>query len=121
MNAGEHWLEIETGRNVTLSLRNSKGVIGESATLTKTGLRELAAMAPGVIEEVGPLRFYRTEKDLRISFVDPTEENHTSGFDRISFEDLGEALAPEKKPTKKTAPKRKKPTTGKKKKATTTQ
>lgn len=101
MQAKEHWLEVETGRSTQISLMGPKGRISDAIVLTQQMARELAAMQPGVIIEAGPMRFYRTEDDVRISFTEPGEEGEPAGFDRFDADEFTAAFDKPRKVTPK--------------------
>ena len=90
----KNWLEIEKdGRSFYVSLRTSKGILGgERTEVSKVILQSMTHFSPGVIVEVGPMHFYRTEEDVRIAFDDDLAEDGLSGYDRVDHEDLVEAI-----------------------------
>jgi hypothetical protein len=83
MPTKSHWLEIEKeGSKLFVSLRSAKGIIGAERTAIKpVVLENVATMLPGVIMKNGPLRFYRTEDEMRVSFDEL--EPGLSGYDEI--------------------------------------
>ena len=90
----KNWLEIEKdGREFYVSLRTSKGILGgERTEIPKVVLQSMTHFSPGVIIEVGPMHFYRTEEDVRIAFDDDLAEEGLSGYDRVDHDDLVEAI-----------------------------
>jgi hypothetical protein len=89
----KNWLEIEHDGDYFVSLRTSKGILGgERAKVSRVVLDSMTQFLPGVIVEVGPLHFYRTEEDVRIAFdVDDAMEG-LHGYDRVDHEVLVEAI-----------------------------
>jgi len=90
----KNWLEIEKdGSDYYVSLRTAKGILGgERTEVAKVVLQSMTHFLPGVIIEVGPLHFYRTEEDVRIAFDDDLAEEGLSGFDRVDHDDLVAAI-----------------------------
>ena len=87
----KNWLEIEKDGDYYVSLRSAKGIVGgERTNISRVVLRGLAEMSPGVILKVGPLRFFRTDKDVRISFTE--DEEGISGYDQVDHEKLVDAI-----------------------------
>ncbi|MEA2553326.1 MAG: hypothetical protein QOJ65_1502 [Fimbriimonadaceae bacterium] len=89
MKAKSHWLEIEKdGSEYRVTLRSKTGVIGDPGVLTRAQLQELVIAGPGVIIKGGPLRIYKTEGDIRISFTEEEADAGLSGFDRVDVEEF---------------------------------
>ena len=72
MRTKSHWLEIDQeGNHYFVSLRNDKEILGQHRTpIDKVVLENLVHVLPGVIIKNGPIRFYRTEEDVRVSFTE---------------------------------------------------
>ena len=93
MKISRHWLEIEgDGDDYRVSLQNDKGVVGggDPAPIKKVLLENLAGVGAGVILKNGPLRFYKTDEDVRVSFTE--EEEGQLGFDRLDTKEFTQAI-----------------------------
>jgi hypothetical protein len=111
MPSKRHWLEFEHDGDYYVSLRTATNILGDGRTkIAKVILQNMKRFSPGVIIQVGPLHFYRTEDDVRVSF-DESEavEEGLSGYDRVDHEELIEAIdkvlgrEPHARPRKKKA------------------
>lgn len=116
MKASSHWLQIDSGtEGYHVSLENAKGPLaGAYAPITGELLENLADVGAGVIIKIDPLRFYKTDKDVRISFTEDAERPDLTGFDRVDVKEFTEAIREilggeghEEKKHKRTATKRK--------------
>src|SRR5579885_387913 len=94
MKTKGHWLELEKdGSRYYASLRTANHILGgERIPIEKVVLRNLLKVAPGVILKNGPLRFYKTEDEMRISFTELEEDDSLSGYDTIDEEQLAQAI-----------------------------
>lgn len=93
MEAGKHWLEIEHDGKYYVSLRTAKDIVGgKRVEVSKVVLEGMTHFAPGVIVEVGPLHFYRTPDDVRVSFDEEDAMEGLSGFDILNHEELVAAI-----------------------------
>src|SRR5437016_8113632 len=94
MRTKSHWLEIDQeGNHYFVSLRNDKEILGQHRTpIDKVVLENLVHVLPGVIIKNGPIRFYRTEEDVRVSFTEDEAEEGLSGYDRIEYDEFAKAI-----------------------------
>lgn len=100
MKASKHWLEIERdGGEFHVALRNDKGVIGADGptAVSRELLEHLAESGAGVIIRNEPLSFYKTEDDVRVSFIENTDEDAKKsdeplGFDRLDVKEFDKAV-----------------------------
>jgi len=124
MKAKSHWLELEKdGHGIYVCLRNAKGIIGDERTPIKpVVLQNLITIASGVIIKNGPLRFYRIDDEMRVSFNELESEEGLFGYDTIDEREFESAVlkivgkedheppkakrATAAKPKKKVAPKK---------------
>lgn len=115
MRESHQWLELSReGSEYRVVLRGKSGDVGDSATaISREVLEALADVAPGVILKDGPLRFFKTEQDFRVSFTELADEEGPSGYDRLDsgefIKAIREVLAPEKHTKKKSPSTAKKP------------
>ena len=94
MKSKSHWIEFEHDGDYYVSLRTGTSIIGGTRTkIAKVILENMTRFSPGVIVQVGPLHFYRTDEDVRVSFdeVQAVEEG-LSGYDRVDHDDLVDAI-----------------------------
>ena len=92
MKVGKHWLELDDEDGIHVALHNSSGPIGGRPTrIDRVVLEAIADSLPNVIIKNGPLRFYKTEEDMRISFTEDEHQKGLSGYDRISTKEFVEA------------------------------
>lgn len=98
MEASNHWLEVDRdGREFHIALRNDRGVIGaEGPTpVSEDILEHLAESGPGVIIRIEPLSFYKTDEDVRVSFIEDSaseEDQEPIGFDRLDTREFDQAI-----------------------------
>ena len=100
MKASKHWLEFEReGGEFHVALRNDKGVVGADGptAVSRELLEHLAESGAGVIIRNEPLSFYKTADDVRVSFIEDTDEDAPKteepiGFDRLSVSEFDKAI-----------------------------
>ena len=93
MKTKSHWLEIEHDGDYYVSLRTATAIIGgERMKVGPVILKSMTKFSPGVIVDIGHLRFYRTEEDVRISFTREEALEGLSGFDRVDHDELVAAI-----------------------------